>query len=48
MNMVSDIFKKESLHEETIKLATRVSDKSRTTLMIAKKAIRHAEELPIS
>ena len=48
MNMVAEVYKKENLQEETLKLASKLSDKARTTLIVAKKAIRYAEELPMS
>lgn len=40
MGLITDIFKKEVLHEETIKLAKRIAEKALATLAFAKDSIK--------
>ena len=48
MGLVTDIFKKETFKEEVLKLAKKISDKSVTSLITAKKAIKKSEELGLT
>ncbi|CAD8057513.1 unnamed protein product [Paramecium sonneborni] len=46
--IVTNVVKKEHLRDECIKIAKRISEKSLYTLIVAKTAIKNAEELPVS
>ena len=45
---MTNIVKKEELRDECIKVAKKISEKSLYTLIVAKAAIKNAEELPVS
>jgi enoyl-CoA hydratase/carnithine racemase len=48
MGIVSDIFKKEELHQKTLHLATQISEKPLKALIAAKSAIKQSAELSLS
>lgn len=45
---MSDIFKKEELHQKTLHIATQVAEKPLKALIAAKSAIKQSAELPLS
>lgn len=48
MGVVSIVVKKEELRGECIRVAQRMAEKSLASLIVAKQAIKCAEEMPIS
>lgn len=48
MNVVADVFSKDTLKEEVLKFAKQVSSYSMYSLIIAKKAVNKSEDLGIT
>lgn len=48
LGIVNLIVKKEDLKEECMKMARKVANKSLATLILAKSAIKYAEEMPLT
>ena len=47
LGMVSEVFKKEELHEKVIGIATEITNKPLTAILAAKEAIKQTENLSI-